>query len=79
MTRAKSKRPVKKSRMAGVMKALGRQVNQEEAEQVLFEDVQQKIRDRSYYYFVERGYEHGHHEEDWARAETEILAEMGKN
>lgn len=30
----------------------------------------QEIQRLAYQFFVERGYEHGHHEEDWLRAET---------
>ena len=26
----------------------------------------------AYQFFVQRGYEHGHHDEDWLRAETTI-------
>ncbi len=28
-----------------------------------------EIEKLAYFFFVERGYEHGHHDEDWARAE----------
>ena len=33
----------------------------------------EEIAKRSYEIFLERGGEHGHAEEDWARAETELL------
>jgi len=33
----------------------------------------EEIAKRSYELFLERGGEHGHHEEDWARAEQELL------
>lgn len=28
--------------------------------------------EKAYFYFVERGYAHGHDREDWARAEKEV-------
>ena len=34
----------------------------------------EEIAKRSYEIFLERGGEHGHAEEDWARAETELLS-----
>jgi hypothetical protein len=33
----------------------------------------EEIAKRSYEIFLERGGEHGHAEEDWARAESELL------
>lgn len=30
----------------------------------------QEIQRLAYQFFVERGYQHGHHEEDWLRAEA---------
>jgi HSP20 family protein len=38
------------------------------------EEIQQEIARRAYELFEERGYEHGHDFEDWARAEAELLA-----
>ena len=35
-------------------------------------DVQAEIERLAYQYFVERGYEHGHHDEDWLRAEATV-------
>jgi hypothetical protein len=34
----------------------------------------EQIAKRSYEIYLERGGEHGHAEEDWARAETELLS-----
>jgi Protein of unknown function (DUF2934) len=36
-------------------------------------DLEEKIRQRAYELFLERGGQHGYAEEDWARAEAEIL------
>jgi Protein of unknown function (DUF2934) len=36
------------------------------------QDIQENIRERAYQLFLERGSEHGHHLEDWLRAEAEI-------
>lgn len=36
------------------------------------DSVQQEIRLRAYELYAARGYEDGHHEEDWYRAEEEI-------
>jgi hypothetical protein len=47
-------------------------------EKVLHDDIQKRICDRAYQFFIERGYEHGHHEEDWLRAESEVLQEFDK-
>jgi hypothetical protein len=47
-------------------------------EKVLHDDIQKRVCERSYEFFIERGYEHGHHEEDWLRAEAEVLAELEK-
>lgn len=41
----------------------------------LQEDMQERIADRAYQKFVERGYEHGHHEQDWLDAEAELQFE----
>ena len=35
-------------------------------------DEQAEIGKLAYQFFVERGYEHGHHDEDWLRAEAII-------
>ena len=35
-------------------------------------DVNVQIENLAYQFFVERGYEHGHHDEDWLRAEAVI-------
>lgn len=35
--------------------------------------LQEQIRERAYELYEERGCVHGHHEEDWARAESEVL------
>ena len=35
-------------------------------------DNQAEIEKLAYQFFVERGYEHGHHDEDWLRAEAII-------
>lgn len=32
-----------------------------------------KIREKAYFNFIERGYAHGSHEEDWFRAEKEMV------
>lgn len=39
-------------------------------------DLQERIRERAYDLFLARGGEHGYAQEDWLRAEAEIL---GKN
>lgn len=36
-------------------------------------DVEERIRERAYNLFLERGGKHGYAEEDWLRAEAEIL------
>ena len=33
---------------------------------------QQQIEQLAYQFFVERGYQHGHDQEDWLRAETTV-------
>lgn len=35
-------------------------------------DAPLEIEQLAYQFFVERGYEHGHHEEDWLRAEAVV-------
>lgn len=40
------------------------------------EEVQQRIRDRAYFLYVQRGLEHGHHEEDWTLAERQIKRDL---
>src|SRR5947209_5455272 len=44
------------------------QVSQEQA------GLQEEIRIRAYEIFVERGRQHGKHQEDWSRAEIEVLS-----
>lgn len=39
------------------------------------QDVQTRIARRAYELFEERGREHGHDQEDWLRAEQEILGQ----
>ena len=41
-------------------------------------DLHHKIAERAYFYFLQRGGEHGHDLDDWLKAEREILAEMEK-
>lgn len=41
----------------------------------VFGQVQEQIQKRAYELYEARGRVDGHHEEDWARAETEILAQ----
>ena len=36
------------------------------------ENTQVQIEKLAYQYYLERGFEHGHHEEDWLRAETAV-------
>lgn len=36
--------------------------------------LQEEIRIRAYEIFVERGQQHGKHQEDWSRAEIEVLS-----
>lgn len=43
------------------------------------EEVQQRIKERAYELFEERGREHGHDVDDWLRAETEVLNETTRN
>ena len=38
-------------------------------------DLEERIRQRAYDLFLERGGKHGYAEEDWLRAEAEILGE----
>ena len=40
-------------------------------------EMHEQIKQRAYQLYEERGRAHGHHEEDWARAEREIR-ELGK-
>jgi hypothetical protein len=40
------------------------------------ESLRSKIEQRAYELFVKRGGKHGHAEEDWAKAEKEILSEQ---
>ena len=47
-------------------------VSQIETEEI--NDIQQRIQERAYELFVERGFEHGHDLEDWLQAEVEITA-----
>ena len=42
------------------------------------EDLHRKIAERAYFYFLQRGGEHGHDLDDWLRAEREIIAETQK-
>jgi hypothetical protein len=42
------------------------------------ESVRKKIEQRAYEFFLKRGGKDGHHVEDWARAEKEIMAETNK-
>ena len=39
------------------------------------ESAQQRIAERAYHFYVERGAEHGHALEDWLRAEREVLGD----
>lgn len=39
--------------------------------------LQEKIRQRAYELYEKRGFRDGHHEEDWAQAEQEILGQYG--
>lgn len=39
-------------------------------------ELQSEIRQRAYEIFAERGYAHGHDEQDWLRAEREVLAKQ---
>jgi hypothetical protein len=41
-------------------------------------DLEAKIRERAYQLYLERGNASGHENEDWLRAEREILARQGK-
>lgn len=40
--------------------------------------IEEEIRQRAYELYEQRGRQEGFHDEDWARAETEILARRGK-
>ena len=42
------------------------------------EELRRKIAERAYFYFLERGGEHGHDIEDWLRAEREVLTELNQ-
>lgn len=44
------------------------------APQIYEEQIRERISERAYQLFVERGSEHGHDIDDWLRAEAEILA-----
>ena len=37
------------------------------------QELEEKIRQRAYELYLERGQEHGHYAEDWLRAEEEIM------
>jgi hypothetical protein len=41
--------------------------------------IEEEIRVRAYELYEERGRQHGLHNEDWVRAETEVLAKYKKN
>lgn len=43
-----------------------------------FPGVEEEIRQRAYELYEQRGRQEGFHDEDWSRAETEILARRGK-
>ena len=40
-------------------------------------NLEEVIRVRAYQLFEERGRSHGHHQEDWLRAEQEVLRQAG--
>ncbi len=40
-------------------------------------NMQDAIRVRAYELFEERGYQHGYDQDDWLRAESEVLARFG--
>src|SRR5690349_4834586 len=40
--------------------------------------IEEEIRQRAYELYEERGRQEGFHEQDWVRAETEILARRGR-
>lgn len=40
------------------------------------DELRKRIAERAYFYFVARGKTHGHDEEDWLRAEAEVMAEI---
>jgi hypothetical protein len=42
-------------------------------------DERQEIERLAYQYFVERGYEHGHDVEDWARAEAVVRSRRAES
>lgn len=42
-------------------------------------ELQQKIRERAYELYEQRGREHGHDGDDWLRAESEITGERKKS
>jgi hypothetical protein len=69
------KKMLKAPAAKGVRKKSAKIVNLQ-ADPAVIESVQQKIRERAYEHFLERGCEAGHHEDDWIRAEKEILAGM---
>jgi hypothetical protein len=43
-----------------------------------FPGIEEEIRVRAYELYVQRGYQHGRHDEDWTQAEIEILAKYSK-
>jgi Protein of unknown function (DUF2934) len=44
----------------------------------VYPGIEEEIRQRAYELYEERGRHEGFHEEDWARAETEVLAKRQK-
>ena len=40
--------------------------------------IQEEIRQRAYELYEERGRQHGFHDEDWSRAETEVLSRFNR-
>ncbi len=49
-----------------------------ESSRTLYSDLEERVRQRAYELFEERGGQHGYAEEDWLRAEAEILGHSEK-
>jgi len=64
----KAKAAAKAATAAGVPEAAAAITNTVE------QPTHEQIAARAYNFFIERGWRHGHHEQDWFRAEQELLA-----
>jgi hypothetical protein len=61
----KEKTAAKSAEAAGIPEAVS-------ATRTVVRPTHQQIAELAHHYFVERGWRHGHHEQDWLRAEREL-------